>query len=179
MQAPAAAGLVHKLLSPGGVSGRLYGLYLHHQPRGGVNLPGRGVRLQTTTPKAHIETHVCVPLEGYKVASLTPVQVALSAAGYCPREGYKVASAGFLSTLPARGAVTVPVRGIRLHPRRTDTQNHTFVTVPVRGIRLHPTAGLSGWSSTSYCPREGYKVASAKVHKCKPVTLVRMMQLRK
>ena len=124
------------------------------------------------TPKVEISQHCYCPREGYKVASLTPVQVALSAAGYCPREGYKVASAGFLSTLPARGAVTVPVRGIRLHPRRTDTQNHTFVTVPVRGIRLHPTAGLSGWSSTSYCPREGYKVASAKVHKCKPVTLV-------
>ena len=98
----------------------------------------RGIRLHLFTPKVEISQHCYCPREGYKVASLTPVQVALSAAGYCPREGYKVASAGFLSTLPARGAVTVPVRG----------------------IRLHPTAGLSGWSSTSYCPREGYKVAS-------------------
>ena len=35
-----------------------------------------------------------------------------------------------------------------------------MVTVPVRGIRLHQQRSLKQQEVTSYCPREGYKVAS-------------------
>ena len=58
--------------------------------------------------------------------------------GYCPREGYKVASPA--SSFQAISInVTVPVRGIRLH------QNNEFLEA------------IDEWG---YCPREGYKVAS-------------------
>ena len=57
---------------------------------------------------------------------------------YCPREGYKVASADFRDVVHVLG-VTVPVRGIRLH------------LLPMEW--LPPVHGC-------YCPREGYKVAS-------------------
>ena len=54
---------------------------------------------------------------------------------YCPREGYKVASLHPVQRC-AGGAVTVPVRGIRLH-RHPYVHNlvRCQVTVPVRGSR--------------------------------------------
>ena len=59
---------------------------------------------------------------------------------YCPREGYKVAS----------------------HIRR-DGALAGHVTVPVRGIRLHPDGlVVADGPVAGYCPREGYKVASSR-----------------
>ena len=59
-------------------------------------------------------------------------------------------------------AVTVPVRGIRLHLTRFELNEHPArVTVPVRGMRLHPkTNWMIFISRCCYCPREGYEVAS-------------------
>ena len=57
--------------------------------------------------------------------------------------------------------VTVPVRGIRLHQvNNIKAEAMQIVTVPVRGIRLHLTSATHLMSLLSYCPREGYKVAS-------------------
>ena len=59
-------------------------------------------------------------------------------AGYCPREGYKVASC-LIPPVHDMQAVTVPVRGIRLHQAFAENEiDPATVTVPVRGIRLHP-----------------------------------------
>ena len=47
------------------------------------------------------------------------------------------------------------------------------VTVPVRGIRLHPGPRPSTTSLPArYCPREGYKVASLSVEKFSSVDIV-------
>ena len=105
--------------------------------------------------------------------------------GYCPREGYKVASQ-ILGALYGLRSVTVPVRGIRLHPIGASiwTSERSYcpregykvasglfpaffhriadVTVPVRGIRLHLLPRRSARRAESYCPREGYKVASRR-----------------
>ena len=62
---------------------------------------------------------------------------------------------------PAQQVVTVPVRGIRLHLIDAAAVRSIAVTVPVRGIRLHLCALLAMPARhLGYCPREGYKVAS-------------------
>ena len=81
-----------------------------------VTVPVRGIRLHPTLQFRYFKATFC----------------------YCPREGYKVASAAEADIVPI-SRVTVPVRGIRLHPTADDLlANAKFVTVPVRGIRLHP-----------------------------------------
>ena len=77
----------------------------------------RGIRLHLFTPKVEISQHCYCPREGYKVASLTPVQVALSAAGYCPREGYKVASALGVDEHRLREAGYCPREGYKVASR--------------------------------------------------------------
>ena len=54
------------------------------------------------------------PREGYKVASCWLPRFVWVTGCYCPREGYKVAS-GLDHVVVGKQDVTVPVRGIRLH----------------------------------------------------------------
>ena len=113
---------------------------------------------------------------------------------YCPREGYKVASTRD-NPVYQRAQVTVPVRGIRLHPNtpgwppwppptgycpregykvasveKAASDGPDSVTVPVRGIRLHLPSIFLHLTVRGYCPREGYKVASAQ--KCAKRTAI-------
>ena len=110
--------------------------------------------------KQETECSYC-PREGYKVASSALRGQAAQTVRYCPREGYKVAS-GHRRRIQNRSGVTVPVRGIRLHRvLRSRVPAVIEVTVPVRGIRLHRrNFGVAKSRPRSYCPREGYKVAS-------------------
>ena len=145
-----------------------------------VTVPVRGIRLHHGLPHhlLLLRGRYC-PREGYKVASASTSAMCPSAGSYCPREGYKVASTGGTAH-ERRQAVTVPVRGIRLHPRPCLVHRPVIGYCPREGYKVASTSpSTPSTPAFCYCPREGYKVASAKVHKCKPVTLVRMMQLRK
>ena len=67
--------------------------------------------------------------------------------------------------------VTVPVRGIRLHLVKKTTGNTLMSYCPREGYKVASGVKAAPQGALGYCPREGYKVASAKVHKCKLVTL--------
>ena len=90
---------------------------LAHDPQGRrVTVPVRGIRLHLGGDVAVLSEVCYCPREGYKVASIEIEHDLKQPPCYCPREGYKVASGA-----AGRGGhcarVTVPVRGIRLHPR--------------------------------------------------------------
>ena len=76
------------------------GIRLHRKYRGGhitqiiVTVPVRGIRLHQHNKFVNAVDHgvgYC-PREGYKVASKEFNNTLSAYAGYCPREGYKVAS---------------------------------------------------------------------------------------
>ena len=160
------------------------GIRLHHEQQNeairmvkDVTVPVRGIRLHLSSPVPSVTWRCCCPREGYKVASLDRNDNSKKVYTVTvPVRGIRLHPEPALCNVSREPRVTVPVRGSRGDRCQRQKQGATagaalrVLQAPCRCAAKIGKAqeekvasgqgGTTRCRATSYCPREGYKVAS-------------------